>query len=41
MRRIKIRIPKPRKGYVKMVDIKRLNPNLQIVRIRKKYRLIK
>lgn len=39
MPRLKIRIPKSTKGYVSVKSIMELNPNLQIVKIRKKFRL--
>ena len=38
---IKIKIPKGSKSFVSMASIKRLNPNLKIVKIRKKYSLRK
>ena len=41
MGRIKIRLPKARKGFVSVRSIMELNPNLQIVKIRKKFKLKK
>ena len=41
MGRIKIRLPKPSKGFVSIKSLRELNPNLKIVTIRKKFRLKK
>lgn len=41
MMKMKIKVPRGTKSYVNLTDLRALNPNLQVVKIRKKFRLIK